>query len=149
MKKILRRIFVIALAATLFVMPTSTALAASTPVATYDADGLTMIDFQPDDLFVSGGGSNAYTFRDVTDATGNWYVTAGKTFSFQVVTKPLNTTTRIVIFKNGVLMSDYVSSSSTSGYRFDITPEGTNNYWTFVFLPYTDMTFSGYAGYIY
>jgi hypothetical protein len=149
MKKMLRKIMVLALAATLFVMPASTALAASQPVVLNDADGNTLIGFQPDPLSLQGGGSNFWFLDDITSTDLNWYVPAGKSFNFQIFTNEANTTTRIQIFRNGTKVSDYVSSSTSYGYSFRNAPESNDVSWSFCICPYTDMTIAYYAGSVY
>lgn len=148
MKKILRRIAVLVFIATLFVMPSTTALAASTPVVEFDSDGFTSILYQPDPLFIAGGGSNVQVLSDIRNTTGTWYVPAGKTCYFAFFTSEVNTTFRFVMYKNGVYVSDYVYTSTMNGKQFNITPEGSNNYWTFIIIPYSDLTLKSYAAYI-
>jgi hypothetical protein len=149
MKKMLRKIVVLVCVATLFVMPASTALAASAPVVIYDADGLTMIEFQPDPLYIPGGGMNTYFLDDMSNPSGTWYVPAGKNFNFEfMIGANTSATAKIQIFKNDVLVSSYVSSA-TEAFYFHITPEGTNNNWRFAITAYTNMNIDLYTGYVY
>jgi hypothetical protein len=74
MKKILRKITVLALAATLFVMPASTALAASEPVLVLETDNLKGFDFLPDPYPLKPGGS-LFLHNNVID--GYWAIPKG------------------------------------------------------------------------
>ena len=149
MKKKLKKLMVLTWVAAIFIMPASTALAASDPVVLYDSDEATFIDYLPDPLHVAGGGYHPVLLKDLTESSGDWYVPVGKSFNFTFWTQEPNTTVRIIIYKNSSIVSDYVSSSTVYGYSFDITPEGTNNRWRFLIVPYTDVTFIGYGGVLY
>jgi hypothetical protein len=132
--------------ATLFVMPASTALAASVPVPIFMDDQSVIYEFQPDPLYSAGGGTESFEFVNYYGPSGQWYVPAGNNFRFQIITKEPNTTIRMTIYKNGVQVSDYVVSSTIYGYFVDITTENTNNQWKFVVTPYSSATISIYAG---
>ncbi len=148
MKKIVKRIALLACFMMLFSAP-ATALAASTPVLEFKDQGFTSIGFQPDPLFIAGGGSNPYELRDITYTDGSWYVPAGMSLNFQVFTNETDTTCRFLIYKNDSLVSADVYSSTIHGYIFRITPENNDVRWRFVIVPYTNATLLGYSGYIF
>jgi hypothetical protein len=153
MKNMLKKVLVLAIVATMFVMPASTVLAASNsyPVVIYDADDVTMIQFQPEPLFIPGGGSTSYFLYDYSNPTGAgvWNVPAGKTFAFQfIIGYNATASARIRIYKNDVLYSDRTATFS-EGYSFTFAPESTNNRWNVMVTPYTDMNVEMYIGSTY
>ena len=64
MKKKLKKLMVLTLVAAIFIMPASTALAASDPVVVYDSDEATFIDYLPDPLHVAGGGYHPVLLKE-------------------------------------------------------------------------------------
>ncbi len=143
MKKMLQRILVLALAATIFVMPASTVLAASNPVVVYKADDCIIINFEPDPMYLSPG--YGFDFPNYADATRDWYVPAGKKLVFQVFTSEPNTTVRAQIYKNGNLIQDTATWSTIYGYIFEYAPESVDNRYTFVLTALADMHLIGYS----
>lgn len=148
MKKILRRIVTLVIVATLFVMPASSAYASSFPVVEYHMDtGATVVTFQPDPLFLAGGNTTCYDLVDESmPQIGSWYVPAGHMHTLMVRTLEKNTTARFIIYRNEVLVSDYVISSTSYGYNFCPSLDSIDVYWRYYIIPYTDLTLTGYTG---
>ncbi|MFT4142937.1 MAG: hypothetical protein QM644_00670 [Mobilitalea sp.] len=145
MKKFLRKFAVLIFAVALIAMPSATVFAASNAVVDYDADGFTSISFQPDPLFLAG--SSVYVLEDITEASKDWIVPAGKTMYFSYFTQEQNTTARIVIFGKNSLVYDNVITSTIHGYQINMSPS-TDEEYTILILPYTNVTLTGYAAYI-
>lgn len=146
MKKMLKRIMVLVVAATLFAMPATSVLAASAPVPIIITERSTVYEFQPEPFYMSGGGNEGLFLDTYTGSQGAWIVPAGKRFNFQITTKEANTTVIMTIYKNGVQVSEYVTSSTIYGYLFNIAPESSNNTWRFKITPLSPATIRLYAG---
>ncbi len=149
MKKMLRRIVTLAIVATMFVMPTATAFADSNsyPVVICDAGGTTIMEWQPA-LQVDGDGLHTYFMDDMSNIYGGyWSVPAGKTFYFQVSADDIFRV-RVRIFKNDVMVSDYVTIAYYD-LSFNIDPENQNNNWRISITPLSYTTIRSHTGIIY
>jgi len=102
MKKILKRVFVIVFAATLFAMPVSTAYAESTVVCTWAYEDPTMafkiFQFQPDPYYLPI--DSAVFCNDITVSDGYWVVPAGYDFKIQIAFDEISDVRIIIISKN-------------------------------------------------
>ena len=97
MKNIIKKIFIIALVATMTVMPSATALAASSsPVAVVYEDSVKYFDFRPDNYLLSPGES--LWLDDIFMPNGYWQVPAFKNMNFKVDLQ-YNADVRIIVVK--------------------------------------------------
>ncbi|MDF2608893.1 MAG: hypothetical protein K0R92_367 [Lachnospiraceae bacterium] len=116
MKKLFRKFTVLFLAIALIAMPTTTALAAGTPILIYSSSDGKMYEFPPsDNLLVSN--SIAY-LADVVSSTGlYWEIPAGKTFGIWLNYAPTGPIqVEVYQFGVGFIMTRYFNNSS-----FDLT----------------------------
>jgi hypothetical protein len=123
MKKMLRRIVTLVLAATLFIMPASTALAAPQPVCIFNTPGNLGYEYQPE--YVMPAQSQLF-LNDYTSSNGYINIPAGKTFDFMLNCQS-SAPYYIEIIQGqpwaGVVYTDVIQ---TGGTRIVIPPQSTD-----------------------
>ena len=82
MKNMLKKVIVLAIVAVMFVMPASTALAASTPTLKVELPGYKYFKYEPTPFFLQNGYS--VILEDTTTYDGRFYVEAGKPFHLDI-----------------------------------------------------------------
>ena len=145
MKKFLRRITLLALVATMFIMPASTALAASTPELVIDIPGVKYFEYQPSPYFVASGQSPI--LKDTTTSDGCWDVPAGKSFRCQIdVDRNTTVTFRVLIVSSssGISYDQVVTGSFAI---CDIPAKATDTCYQVWVVAYSDINIYGYGGY--
>ena len=142
MKKMLRKILVLALATTIFIMPASTVLAASNPVVYGAGTDYISIEFEPDPLHLQPG--IGFELSNFAESTHDWYVSAGKGFYISIFTTEASTTARIQVYKNGSLIQDGVTSSTMHAYEYRYAPTSVANRYRVVLTALTDMHIESY-----
>lgn len=147
MKKILRRITVLALVATLFVMPASTALAARpTPELVLYAPGTKYFRFKPTPYFLEGNG-HSLILEDTTTNNGWWEVPAGKPFRCQVTLAHSTPGTFQVLIASpsGIEYKQLI----TSFYALcDIPAKSTDTRYQVWVTSYSQIEIDSYGGYL-
>jgi hypothetical protein len=83
MKNILKKIVILALVATMTVMPSATVLAASTATPIVYTDTIKYYDFRPD-AYILGTGQTLYLDDRIGSTDGCWQVPAFKNFNFKI-----------------------------------------------------------------
>lgn len=146
MKKMLKKIMVLVVAATLFVMPASTALAASNPVVIFDDDDLTFITYQPDPYFLEGG--HSLILADITNSDGWWDVPAGKYFRLQLTLDGnVSGTFRVLIVNSSGIVYDSVITGAFA--LCEVPPIPTNTRYQIWVTAYSHINIYGYGGALY
>ncbi|MFT4144054.1 MAG: hypothetical protein QM644_06315 [Mobilitalea sp.] len=115
MKKLLRKIIVLVCVATLFVMPASTVLAAtSTPVLKFSTSTAKYFEYEPTPYVLTANISTG--LDDIYASEGNWYCPAFKNFNL-VYTLATSSSYRITILRIEAGSSQFtvVSNSTYTG----------------------------------
>jgi hypothetical protein len=121
MKKILKRVFVIVFAATLFAIPVSTAYAATVPVLVIDLPeiGVKVYSFSPPVIEYNDGLSTA--IYDPSTSNQTFHVPAGKTFDVDVLCNN-NATLRVTVFDTYHLYFNEIITSASGYIEFTLPP---------------------------
>jgi hypothetical protein len=152
MKKILKRVFVIVFAATLFAMPVSIAYASteSTPVLIGDSYGSREYSYyyqgQPEPLDLLTG-QIVYLLDFANTQSPIWQVPAGKEFWFVSYMSNVGSSVRVQIFKPG---TGFIVDEVRTDYLFYTFPpeQQDSQYYVFV-TAITDSRIPGYYAIIF
>ena len=145
MKKLLKRIIVIAFVAVLFTAP-STALAASTPVLQVEDDGFKYFLYEPEPYYLAG--NNSTFLKDTTTSDGWWRIPAGRPFYTNVYLNEPGTY-RVIISKEGtgVVYDSGIITEFTSQAVFPpLTKDAKYLIWI---TAYTNINIMAYDGIFY
>ena len=139
MKKIIRKITVLVCASVLFILPVSTAYAATIPVLVIDIPelGVKVYDYQI--LEVNDGASTA--LYDPTTSDRTIPVPAGKSFSLQIIADAFDAdhALQVTIFAPGYSYNEILTSTN-GGFFIDIPARTTDtNYHVWLNARYYDV----------
>ena len=136
---------VLALATALFLMPASTAYAASNPTLVVYVPGVvSYYDYRPDSYHPTGSNQ----LIDITDADGDWVVPANKSFLFLVDFENY-ADCRLTILRMHDSGFDVVVNSVFKGYgiRYNIPSTTSDAKYRVLVTPQADTYIYGYGAY--
>ncbi len=146
MKKIIRKITVLVCASVLFILPVSTAYAASTPVLVGTISNLKIYEYQNEPLRLDPG--DTVVIADISNNGSAWTIPPGLTFLFNVDFTSYSTGALLVEFHRFTPSYMYMSQTIYSSAGFGIVSPGPEATY-FVVLKATGtepVYLSGYAG---
>lgn len=148
MKNMLKKIMVLVVAATLFVMPASTAYAEIIPVCTAYNANAAAYEYQPGPYIMRGDG-HSILVHNYMNPTQKWNVKAGEEFIFAIFFNPdlgPQTGKLIIADNNGytVATSQFTTSANWSTCQITIPPLTTDQNYTIALTSYTYMYIDSY-----
>jgi hypothetical protein len=144
MKNILRKIIILICVAVLFVMPVSTAYAASIPVLVINIPelGVKVYDFTPYAIEANDGISTALYDPSTSDQTIP--VAAGKNFQIQINVNQ-NASLQVTIFGNTLYYNETLTTSSEAIFINLPANSYNENYHIWLNAPYNAVTIYNYT----
>ncbi len=146
MKKMLKKIMVLVVAATLFVMPASSVLAETIPVCTSYGPDSAVYKYEPGPYILHGGYS--IILHNYNNPSQTWDVKAGKKVIFEVDTKYLGPVSGklVIMDSNGSTVASNQFTTGADSYCIQITlpPLSTNKQYTMMLIAYTDIFIDEY-----
>jgi hypothetical protein len=143
MKNLFKKIVILVVSVTILLIPTSTVLAASTPVVIYNNNGVTFYEYQPDRLHLAS--DTTHFFLNALTNTYTWSVPAGKSMYFSFVFDEDSATVfSSVIASDGSGCTNTLTSNTHSfSYRFPIKSYDVT--YQFAFSSLSDITIRSYC----
>ncbi|ABX43333.1 hypothetical protein [Lachnoclostridium phytofermentans] len=145
MKNIIKKIFIIALVATITVMPSTTALAASYPTAVVYEDTVKYFDFRPDNYILKPGESLG--LDDIFMPSGFWQVPPFQRLNFSVDMQ-YNADVRIVVVKTTGNTYQEIKNEviyGSMGFSFTLPMSTQNETYKIVIVGFQPVPIYGYC----
>ncbi len=150
MKKIFKKVTVLALVIVLFLAPSTTVFAASQPVLYYTTDECKMYEYQPDPYFVSGG--SLHLLQDTATSHGGWNIKAGKAFYPHFFLTDSDMTVRIIVISvnKGIIYDElFTSTANVTGTTISIPAQATDDTYFFSFNALSNVYVEKYGAVYY